>query len=88
MLAGTAKIFLRTIRAENYAVLRNAFIKEFDRQLTRPQIFAQLSNKQIKSNETAHQLVLNMQEMASHADIKEEELINFIIWFRTVYSKT
>lgn len=79
LLSGTAKIFLRTIRAENYEMLRDLLIAEFDMQLTRPQIFAKLSNLRIQQNETAHQFVLKMQELSSHANIEDVELIDFII---------
>lgn len=79
LLSGTAKTFLRTIRAENYFALRDALIIEFDSQLTRPQIFAQLASRHIASHETSHQYVLNMQELASHIEIDDGELLDFII---------
>lgn len=79
LLCGTAKTFLRTVHCDNYAALRNSLLAEFEMQLTRPQIFAKLACRRIRQNETAHQFVLNMQELASHANIEEIELIDFII---------
>jgi hypothetical protein len=54
-------------------------IIEFGSQLTRPQVFAQLADRHITTKESSHQFVLGMQELASHVDIEESELLDFII---------
>lgn len=79
MLDGTARVFIRTIVVTSYEELKQALTSEFGRQFTQQEVYALLKKRKMKSNETIHRYVLEMQEIASRVTIPEEELVEIIV---------
>lgn len=79
LMAGTAKMFLRTASITTWEELKAALINEFGQRFTRQDIYQQLSRRRIHRDEAVRRYVLHMQEIASHVDVDEFELVQFII---------
>lgn len=79
LLSGTAKLFVRTVAAVNYDELRDALIDEFGRRYSNDEVYIQLRSRRLKPTETVHRYVIEMQEIASRANIPEHELIDIIL---------
>lgn len=78
-MSGTAKVFLRTTVANDWDSLREALLTEFDRRMSRQDVYDQLRQRNKKKDESCTHYVLCMQEIASHSDIDEGDLIELII---------
>lgn len=79
LLTGTAKLFLRTINANNYIDLKVALMEEFGRTFTLNEVFQQLKARNLRSNESVRRYIIEMQEIALRAEIPEADLIECII---------
>lgn len=80
LLSGTAKLFLRTTAAaKTYVMLKSALLAEFGRTRTIVDVLQILKSRIIKPGESVRHYVIVMQEIASHADIPEATLIEYII---------
>ncbi|XP_067626623.1 uncharacterized protein [Eurosta solidaginis] len=74
-LTGTARVFLSTTTALNYDTLKKALTAEFDKAITRQEIYRKWKRK----DEPIHCYILHIQALAKRANIAETELIDFII---------
>lgn len=79
MMDGTARKFLTTIQAQNWISLKEQLIDEFDRCRTRQDVYAELNRRKIRKGETTRRYIIEMQSIASHADITEYEVVQFIL---------
>lgn len=79
MLTGTARLFLRTSTVHTYEALKQALLDEFGRVLTMNDVFQQLKSRTLKPTEAVKRYVLEMQEIASRANIPELDLIDCIV---------
>lgn len=79
LMQGTAKMLLRTVYVDNWDSLKQILIKEFDHKMSRQQVYRQLSERVRRQGEPLLRYVICMQELGSHAEIDEAELIEFII---------
>ncbi|KNE86662.1 hypothetical protein PSTG_19974, partial [Puccinia striiformis f. sp. tritici PST-78] len=79
-LIGTARVFLSSTTALNYAALKAALFAEFDVAVTRQHIYKTMSQRRWnKREESIHCYILKMQSIAKRAEIAEVEVIDFII---------
>ncbi|XP_067645369.1 uncharacterized protein [Eurosta solidaginis] len=79
-LTGTARVFLSTISAVTYKQLCEQLINEFDRNVSRQDVYKMLRQRRWqKKNESLHCYILCMQSIARRSDITESEVIEFII---------
>lgn len=79
LLKGTAAIYLRTIRATDWACLRTALIQRFHRQVTYYEVFEKLRARIRLPSESLLHYVTCMQEIAQFASVPEIELVSLII---------
>lgn len=78
-LDGSAAIFLRGSDVRTWNDLRDALVVEFGESVSRQEVYARLSRRRHRREETIHRYVLVMREIASQADIEESELVQFIV---------
>lgn len=78
LMNGTAKSMLLTVSAANWNELKNHLIREFDQTLTRQDVYSDLVARRIRRGETIRQYIIAMQGLAMHADISDNELLQFI----------
>lgn len=80
LLTGTARIYLSTTSAVSYEGLKAELIDEFKQHFSRQEVYQQLQNRVWeKRGESLKRYVLEMQAIASRADIGEDELIDFVV---------
>ncbi|XP_036346460.1 uncharacterized protein LOC118755741 [Rhagoletis pomonella] len=79
-LTGTARVFLSTTAAFTYDQLRKQLTAEFDRDVSRQDVYKMLDQRRWqKKTESLHCYILNMQAIAKRSDITETEVIDFIV---------
>lgn len=79
LMEGSAKRFVQITHVMTYADLKRALITEYKRAYTVQDVLKQLRARTIKTDETPRQYVIEMQYIASRADISETDLIEIII---------
>lgn len=79
LMSGHAKRFTDIVRVRTYEELKNALVKEFRRAFSVQDVLKQLRARMIKSDESPRQYVIEMQFIASRANIAETDLIDIII---------
>lgn len=79
LLKGTAKLFLRSVSCRSWNELKTALISEFQQDTTASDVHNTLRSRRKRKDESNQQYVLIMQEIASSADIEEQDIINYII---------
>ncbi|XP_073822039.1 uncharacterized protein [Musca autumnalis] len=79
LLDGSAKIFLRSAKAENWVALKEELCVEFHKEVGIKEILRQLGNRKWKKGqESLHRYALVMQELSKGAPITQAELVEFI----------
>ncbi|XP_055910415.1 uncharacterized protein LOC129944776, partial [Eupeodes corollae] len=79
LLKGTAKLFLRSRTFRSWKDLRAALMSEFHYHTTATDVHNTLRNRKKRRDENYQQYVLSMQEIASSAEIDEQDVIAYII---------
>lgn len=79
VLAGTAKLFLRTATIRTYDELKDALIEEFGRAFSVTEVIQQLRTRFIRQGESVRHYILEMQAIAVRAPIVEVELVDCIV---------
>lgn len=79
LMSGYAKRFTDVVRVHSYGEMKPELLKEFRRAFTVQDVLKQLRSRVIKPEETPRQYVIEMQYIASRADISERDLMDAII---------
>ncbi|XP_055913761.1 uncharacterized protein LOC129947273 [Eupeodes corollae] len=79
LLKGTAKLFLRSRSFKSWGELKGALLREFHNHTTATDVHNALRNRKKRRDENFLQYVLAMQEIASSAEIDEQDVITYII---------
>lgn len=79
LLTGHAKRFIEIASLRTYGELKWQLLGEFKRAFTVQDVFNQLRARTLKPNETPRQYVVEMQYIASRADVSDADLIDFVI---------
>lgn len=79
LMAGHAKRFTEIVRIHTYAEFKEKLLLEFRRAFTVQDVLKQLYARSIKPDETPRQYAVEMQFIASRADVSESDLIDIII---------
>lgn len=79
LLKGTARLFLRSKSFRSWSELKAALMSEFHHHTTATDVHNTLRNRKKRKDENYQQYVLVMQEIASSAEIDEQDVIAYII---------
>lgn len=80
LLKGSAKLFVTYEKcASSWKQLRKSLIKEFSKAVNSRHVHKELSQAKKRNEESYHEYVYRMMEIASHADIELEAKIQYII---------
>ncbi|XP_055309423.1 uncharacterized protein LOC129573155, partial [Sitodiplosis mosellana] len=79
LMDGSAKRFVQITHVMSYVDLKRALITEYKRAYTVQDVLKQLKARTMKPDETPRQYVIEMQFIASRAEVSEADLIEIII---------
>lgn len=79
LLQGTARVFLRTIRASTYDELKAELVSEFQHAYTMQEVYQQLKERTLKPDESLKHYMAIMQKIASRAKVPEVDVVDSII---------
>lgn len=79
LLDGTARVFLRTIRASTYEELKEELLTEFRHTYTMQEVYQQLRARVLGKDEPVQRYVSVMIEIASRAPVPEVDIIDCIV---------
>ncbi|XP_073829588.1 uncharacterized protein [Musca autumnalis] len=79
LLDGSAKLFMRSAKAESWVALKKELCAEFHKEVGAKEILRKLGNRKWKKGqESLHRYTLEMQELSEGAPITQAELVEFI----------
>lgn len=79
LIRDTARIYLRTIRVQNYDELRRAMLQRYDRQITTSEVLRKLDRRVKLPDENILHYITCMQEISQQANVSEFELVIKIV---------
>lgn len=80
LLDGTAKLFLRSLGSvTDWETLKKNLKEEFGPKLNSAIIHKQLASRKMKNDETFQQYFLHMKELALHASVEDEAVMEYVI---------
>ena len=78
LMEDTAKMCLRTIKANSWEELKALIIKRFDRLYSPLELLEKLRQRTKNKNETIDQYVIAMTDLAQNGDVSATDLIRLI----------
>lgn len=79
LMTGTAKLFLRSCSAKSWSSLKKLLLKEFNVKVSSGEVHRMLMKAKMKTDESIHQYILRMKEIAALAEIDDTVIIEYII---------
>lgn len=79
LIRDTAKLYLRTIRVQDYDSLKRSLLQRYERQVSYYEIYEKLRRRHRNRDETILRYITCMQEIAQQVNMGEDELVSLII---------
>lgn len=80
LLDGTARLFLRSLGSvKDWETLKKYLLDEFSPKLNSAIVHKKLASRKMKNEETFQQYFLHMREIALHASVEDDALIEYVI---------
>lgn len=80
LMTGAAELFVQTRADTEWNTFREAVINEFHIVVNPSDIYLSLRRRPIRPEETAHQYVLAMQNIAMRGNIDDQELLRYVLY--------
>ncbi|KAH8351199.1 hypothetical protein KR084_010545, partial [Drosophila pseudotakahashii] len=80
LLSGAAKLFIRSQRdVRDWRALKNALLDEFGVKVSSAEVHRRLAKRQQKKNESLHEYLYALMELAKPIDLDDESLIEYFV---------
>lgn len=79
-MSGLAKIFVQGLRKiDSWTTLKRQLLREFTIKINSAELHQMLSTRKMRKDESAHEYLLKMKELASRGEIEEGAVIQYIV---------